>query len=87
MTRPDGPAGTLYAPMRLEAAALRRGLPDRPGQLALRRTGVGPRRARSAVTGGRTGSGPVAVAGIGGGLAPTWSPATSWWPARYASTR
>ncbi|MFE9191772.1 4-hydroxy-3-methylbut-2-enyl diphosphate reductase [Micromonospora sp. NPDC007208] len=63
-----GPDGMLYAPMRLEAAALRRGLPDRPG-LALRRTGVGPRRARSAVAGQHSGSGPVAVAGIGGGLA------------------
>ncbi|MET7704680.1 4-hydroxy-3-methylbut-2-enyl diphosphate reductase [Micromonospora sp. NPDC005413] len=74
MTGPDGPDGTLYAPMRLEAAALRRGLSERPGQLTLRRTGIGPRRARAAATDRLTATGPVAVAGIGGGLASGLAP-------------
>lgn len=72
MTGPgDHPPWTLYAPMRLEAAALRRGLAGRDPRErpALRRTGVGPRRARSAAARRPPGRAPLAVAGIGGGLA------------------
>ncbi|MEU3453526.1 4-hydroxy-3-methylbut-2-enyl diphosphate reductase [Micromonospora sp. NPDC006766] len=73
MTAPaDSPTWTLYAPMRAEASALRRGLAHRasPGRPVLRRTGVGPRRARAAAARRTAGGTPVAVAGIGGGLAP-----------------
>ncbi|MEU8262617.1 4-hydroxy-3-methylbut-2-enyl diphosphate reductase [Micromonospora sp. NPDC048999] len=73
MTEPtDSPPWTLYAPMRAEASALRRGLAHRasPGRPVLRRTGVGPRRARAAAARRPAGGTPVAVAGIGGGLAP-----------------
>ncbi|MFU8852859.1 4-hydroxy-3-methylbut-2-enyl diphosphate reductase [Micromonospora sp. SL1-18] len=65
------PPWTLYAPMRVEASALRRGLVHRasPGRPVLRRTGVGPRRARAAAARRPAGGAPVAVAGIGGGLA------------------
>jgi 4-hydroxy-3-methylbut-2-en-1-yl diphosphate reductase len=67
---PDEPSWTLYAPMRLEAAALRRGLTgrnpaDRP---LLWRTGVGPRRARVAAAARPVGPAPVAVAGIAAGV-------------------
>ncbi|MFE9201358.1 4-hydroxy-3-methylbut-2-enyl diphosphate reductase [Micromonospora sp. NPDC007230] len=79
MTEPAAPAvaaWTLCAPMRPEAAALRRGLTSLdPGRWpALRRTGAGSRRARSVAAGRPTGTTPVAVAGIGGGLAPGLAP-------------
>ncbi|GAB3809136.1 phosphorylase family protein [Micromonospora zhanjiangensis] len=56
---------TLFAAMRPEVRALRRGL---PAGAPVRRTGIGP--ARAARTARRDGGGgPVAVAGIAGGLA------------------
>ncbi|MFI7608409.1 4-hydroxy-3-methylbut-2-enyl diphosphate reductase [Micromonospora sp. NPDC049366] len=76
MIRPAVPdaveAWTLYAPMRPEMSALRRGLDgtDPHERLTLCRTGIGPRHARSAAARRPAGTGPVAVAGIGGGLAP-----------------
>jgi 4-hydroxy-3-methylbut-2-enyl diphosphate reductase len=63
--------------MVLEAAALRRGLAAVPedGRGILRRTGVGPRRARRAAQAvGLAGAPALAVAGIGGGLAPQLRP-------------
>ena len=65
---------TICAPMRPEAAALRRGLaaldPQRRG--AVRRTGIGARRSRAA--GATLDGGPLAIAGICGGLADGLSP-------------
>jgi 4-hydroxy-3-methylbut-2-enyl diphosphate reductase len=57
----------LCAPMRTEAAALRRGRPGPPGIVL--RTGAGRRRAERAARGAAvTGAGALAVAGVGGGL-------------------
>ncbi|RKN36393.1 4-hydroxy-3-methylbut-2-enyl diphosphate reductase [Micromonospora musae] len=58
--------------MRPELSALRRGLGDRDplDRLTLRRTGIGPRRARSVAARRPAGTAPVAVAGIGGALSP-----------------
>lgn len=74
--QPRGPAWTLYAPMRLELSALGRGLAglDPRCRPALRRTGVGVRRARSVAAARPPGAAPVAIAGIGGGLAPGLEP-------------
>ena len=65
---------TLYTPMRMEAAALRRGLaevsPDERG--TVRRIGIGPRHACGAAD--LTPASAVAVAGTGGGLSATLRP-------------
>ncbi|GAA3739696.1 hypothetical protein GCM10022225_23540 [Plantactinospora mayteni] len=63
----SGANWVLFAPMRAEALALRRGLP--PGA-PLRRTGRGPARATRVAAGYRD-TAALAVAGIAGGLVPT----------------
>jgi 4-hydroxy-3-methylbut-2-enyl diphosphate reductase len=60
---------TVLAPLRLEARALRRGLAGTGSRVV--RTGMGPARARSAAAAlGAEADGPVAVAGVCGGVAP-----------------
>jgi 4-hydroxy-3-methylbut-2-enyl diphosphate reductase len=61
---------TVLAPLRLEALAVRRGLAD-PGSQVVR-TGMGPARSRRAISrvADRRKAGPVAVAGVCGGVQP-----------------
>jgi 4-hydroxy-3-methylbut-2-enyl diphosphate reductase len=57
---------TICAPLRIEYAAVARGVPY--GRARLVRTGMGPERARAAQA-QLTGDGPVAILGVAGGLA------------------
>jgi 4-hydroxy-3-methylbut-2-enyl diphosphate reductase len=57
---------TVFAPLRAEYAAVKRGLPD----AVLVRTGMGVIRAEEAAAAARLDSGPVAVLGVAGGIAP-----------------
>jgi 4-hydroxy-3-methylbut-2-enyl diphosphate reductase len=70
VVRPDTALCTLLAPMRMEAAALRRGLPDSISELVRTRvTGIGPRRSRrAAVSPEVLASRSIAVVGIGTAL-------------------
>jgi 4-hydroxy-3-methylbut-2-en-1-yl diphosphate reductase len=61
---------TVLAPLRLEAFAVRRGLRDPASRVV--RSGMGPVRARAAA--GRSYVGPVAVAGVCGGVEPRLRP-------------
>jgi 4-hydroxy-3-methylbut-2-en-1-yl diphosphate reductase len=56
----------VCAPLRVERRALR----TRSGSLRVLRTGMGPARAAKAAAGLEGGTGPVIVAGVGGGLVP-----------------
>ncbi|MEU0560246.1 4-hydroxy-3-methylbut-2-enyl diphosphate reductase [Dactylosporangium sp. NPDC006015] len=63
----------LCAPMRMEAAQLRRALPGSAGTVL--HTGVGRRRSERATrSAAMTGAGALAVAGVGGGLDPALKP-------------
>ncbi len=61
---------TVFAPLRAERAAVRRALPE----AAVVRTGMGVSRAAKAAAGAALGSGPVAVLGVAGGIAPEVHP-------------
>jgi 4-hydroxy-3-methylbut-2-enyl diphosphate reductase len=67
---------TILAPMRIEAAALRRGLreADPADAIAVRHVGIGPGSARQASRALGSEPGRVLVAGVGGALAPGIAP-------------